>query len=110
MVSSLSETDPGVSNLGCWKDTRDRAVPVLYASFRFQLNWDRIEHSVEQCLRVAKAMNMKYFAVQFYGECWGTHENNHNAPADYQKHGSKNNCFKNKVGMRWSFVMYQINF
>ena len=94
---------PRISPIGCYADTRDRALPILLKSFRDQINWHSMNKTVNQCARVAHGSGYPYFAVQFYGECWtGT-----NANATYNKHGESTECWEG-VGKHWANFVYKL--
>ena len=78
------ENLPSLQPAGCYgDDLYDRALPVNYANFRDEIIWDNMELTVNQCARVAYDKGYEYFAIQFYGECWGGKDDENS----YAKHG-----------------------
>ena len=66
-----TEPMPNPEPVGCFWDYFDRALPDHYANFRDQIIWKNMNLTVNQCARVAQDKGYEYFAVQFYGECYG---------------------------------------
>ena len=66
---------------------------------------------MNQCARVAYDKGYEYFAVQFYGECYGGKD----AGKTYAKHGKSEDCWEfdkqngHEVGGEWSNFVYRIN-
>ena len=82
---------PSLQPLGCYYDNRDdRALPVHYANFRNWIVWTRMELTVNQCARVAQDAGYEYFAVQFYGECYGGKD----VGNSYAKYGKSTDCWE----------------
>ncbi|XP_015775193.1 PREDICTED: uncharacterized protein LOC107353357 [Acropora digitifera] len=82
---------PELEPLGCYHDNiSDRALPDLYANVRDQIIWTQMNVTVNQCARVAQDIGYEYFAVQFYGECFGAMK----AGENYDKYGKSTNCWK----------------
>ena len=65
---------------------------------------------MNQCARVAYDKGYEYFAVQFYGECWGGKD----AGKNYAKHGKSEGCWEfdketgHGVGEEMSNFVYKI--
>ena len=57
---------------------------------------------VWSCYKEAKKQNMKYFAVQFFGECWAS-----NSPISYQKYGKTATCWSG-VGFQNTNYVYKV--
>ena len=73
LLDFLPDSLPDLQPLGCYKDNGgDRALPNNYANFRSQINWSEWPQleTVQKCAQVALNKGYKYFAVQFYGECY----------------------------------------
>ncbi|XP_068740086.1 neurogenic locus Notch protein-like isoform X3 [Montipora capricornis] len=75
--------------LGCFKDKRnDRAMDKMLKNLRKNIDWSDISKIIQMCSRIARGYskpdmpNVRYFAIQYYGECWGG-----SADAYYDKHG-----------------------
>ncbi|XP_078360691.1 uncharacterized protein LOC144645089 [Oculina patagonica] len=49
-----------------------------------------MELTVHQCAHVAYDKGYEYFAIQFYGECWGGKD----AGKSYDKYGRSRRCWK----------------
>ena len=61
--------------------------------------------TIRQCALVARDIGYKYFAVQFYGECWSSAD----AALTYNKHGvqtNPNKCWAN-VGAAGTNYVYR---
>ncbi|KAK2559265.1 A disintegrin and metalloproteinase with thrombospondin motifs 6 [Acropora cervicornis] len=102
---------PVLEPLGCYHDNiSDRALPDLYANVRDQIIWTQMNVTVNQCARVAQDIGYEYFAVQFYGECFGGMK----AGENYDKYGKSTNCWKFDknsdfaVGSHFSNFVYRI--
>ena len=102
---------PSLQPIGCYRDTvYDRALPAYYANFRDQIIWSQMELTVDQCARVAHDEGFEYFAVQFYGECYGGKD----AKKTYAKFRESTECWefdKGKgfgVGASLSNFVYRI--
>ena len=68
----ITDHEPSLQPLGCYNDSStDRALSDLYANFRSQIIWTKMELTVKQCARVAYNKGYEYFAIQVYGECFG---------------------------------------
>ena len=81
---------PNPEPVGCFWDYFDRALPDHYANFRDQIMWKNMHLTVNQCARVAQDKGYEYFAVQYYGECYG----GKNAENTYNKYGKSTYCWK----------------
>ena len=81
---------PNLQPLGCYRDeVGNRALPDNYANFRNQIIWTKMELTVHQCARVAHDKGYKYFAVQYYGECYGGNDGG----SSFAKHGNSTECW-----------------
>lgn len=56
---------------------------------------------VEMCYEAAKKANKKYFAIQFYGECWVSDTDS------YKLYGPSTNCW-NGVGRDYDNYVYEM--
>ena len=110
----LPDNLPDLQPLVCHKDRgRDRALPIIYANFRSQINWWEWPQlkTVQQCAQVAFNKGYAYFAVQFYGVCY----TGNNASQTYNKHGGSDNCVETdktlgfRVGEADTNFVYRIN-
>lgn len=80
---------PNPEPVGCFWDYFDRALPDHYANFRDQIIWKNMNLTVNQCARVAQDKGYEYFAVQYYGECYG----GKNAENMYNRYGKSTYCW-----------------
>ena len=102
---------PNLQPIGCYNDSaKERALPVLYANARGNIDWFNMELTVNQCAQVAR-IGYEYFDVQFYGECYS----DRNAKESYAKYGNiTEGCweFDNQtgfaVGKEGANFVYQI--
>lgn len=90
-------------DLGCWRDTGDGRTMTMLENFRGQIDWFHLEKTVEKCYEAAKKKNKKYFAIQFYGECWVSDTES------YKVHGPSTNCW-NGVGRDYDNYVYEVLF
>jgi len=88
-------------DLGCWRDVGDGRTMKLLANFRRQIDWFHLEKTVEMCYEAAKKANKKYFAIQFYGECWVSDTDS------YKLYGPSTNCW-NGVGRDYDNYVYEM--
>ena len=56
---------------------------------------------VEMCYEAAKKANKKFFAIQFFGECWVSDTES------YKVHGPSTNCW-NGVGRDYDNYVYEV--
>jgi len=89
--------------LGCYKDTRDRAMPHY---FKTVISKD-YKYIFEECRKEAEKRGYDYFGVQYWRECWGSKD----AYKTYDKHGCQKNCEvqgEYGTGTHWSNFMYHL--
>lgn len=105
------EPVPKLEPLGCYRDDgNNRTLPDLYANFRNQIRWRQMNLTVNQCARVAHDIGYEYFAIQFYGECFG----GRNAGTRYNKYGKSSSCWEFEkesrlgIGSHFSNFVYRI--
>ena len=99
---TLCEKDlPGIfsvpvthEHLGCYKDTRNRAMPV---------SLPRGSNLLQDCKQAAAFRGYTVFGIQNGVECWS----GPNAPSTYSKYGSSTAC-SNGLGGPWANDVYQI--
>jgi len=97
--SFFSEWEP----LGCYKDSRDRAMPHYFKT----VVTEDYKHLFEECRKEAERLGYDYFGVQYWKECWGSND----AYKTYDKHGCQNNCKVQGnygIGTHWSNFIYQL--
>lgn len=98
---------PEYEPVGCFKDkTGDRAMSDNYANFRFFIDWHNLNSTIRQCALVARDKGYKYFAVQFYGECWSSPD----AAETYNRHGPQKDLKKCQAGVGALFTNYVYRF
>jgi len=97
------ETTKSFQELGCFKDkAKDRAMGNMLKSFRKFIDWRDMSKTVKNCSDVAKDHKMYYFAIQYYGECYGAPEG-----TKYDRHGKADNCWSG-VGGSYSNFVYRL--
>ncbi|XP_068733417.1 uncharacterized protein [Montipora capricornis] len=87
--------------LGCFKDkAKDRTMDDhMLESLRKYIDWRDMSKTVRNCSEIAKRKKKYYFAIQYYGECWGA-----SADTQYNKHGPSDNCWSGVGGPYTNFV------
>lgn len=89
-------------NLGCWEDRpREGRTMKWLKNLRRQIDWYDMSKTVKKCYELAKEAGRTYFAVQFYGECWVSDDEN------FRNHGQATNCWKG-TGGHWAHYVYKI--
>ncbi|KAJ7328139.1 Lysyl oxidase-like 4 [Desmophyllum pertusum] len=89
-------------NLGCWADKpRKQRTMTLLKNIRKKIDWFDMGKTVTACYSLAKDAGKKYFAVQFYGECWVSDDEK------FREYGQATNCWKG-VGAHWSNYVYKV--
>ncbi|XP_028414604.1 MAM and LDL-receptor class A domain-containing protein 2-like, partial [Dendronephthya gigantea] len=97
----FTEMPCGIQHLGCFNDRYKRALPDLIANLRDKIDWYDMQKTVRECACVAYDKGYKYFAVQFYGECWGAR-----SLIEYDKYGASNDCWSG-VGKDFTNYVYK---
>ena len=92
-------------DLGCWKDTNDRALNRLEGRSQCNLNdkYQDRQNPLVKCRQCAQKHGFVIFAVQNGGECWAARDND-----SYKKHGSSTSCRSDGEGGRWANNVYKI--
>ncbi|XP_065055199.1 uncharacterized protein LOC135683775 isoform X1 [Rhopilema esculentum] len=92
----------GWSSLGCWRDLPARAIAGLEGrSKSLTGNWKTRPNALQACANAAKSENLKVFAVQDGGQCFGGPY----AQLFYDQYGPSNLC-KGGTGGVWSNSVY----
>ena len=102
----FSEPVPKLEPLGCYLDnSHDRAFSDMYASFRSQIIWTDMNHTIHQCAYLARSLGYQYFGIQNYGECWSGKD----ASKTYDKLGKakEGDCWSG-VGSGWRNFVYRL--
>ena len=97
----FQEMPCGVERLGCFKDFSNRSLPDLIVNLRNKIDWYDLQKTVRECACVAHENGYKYFAVQFYGECWGSRDF-----IKFDRYGASNDCVAG-VGKDFTNFVYK---
>ena len=92
-VTSIT-SDTYFNDIGCWKDTEDRAIKGLQPDVV----------GIYPCYERANALGYTVFAVQYGGECYTTST----AAETYNKYGHSTGCAQDGTGGNWAQEVYQI--
>ncbi|XP_078620142.1 zonadhesin-like [Branchiostoma floridae x Branchiostoma japonicum] len=105
VCTGSGSVDPYVS-LGCWRDTADRAIPVLEGTDPRLDNryYPARQNPIEKCYLVAFDRGFRVFAVQDDGQCFGSAD----AHNTYKKYGPSTACAADGEGGPWANEVYQI--
>ena len=95
-----------VQDMGCWKDTADRAIQPVEKQFpALQDNyWTRAE-PLGKCLAATMCLSNNVFSLQNGGWCATTGD----AQDTYQKFGASAACKPDGAGGPWGNQVYKIN-
>ncbi|KXJ27731.1 hypothetical protein AC249_AIPGENE16919 [Exaiptasia diaphana] len=96
-INRFDKNDKLYPREGCFKDKRDRALPVYLGYFH--------KNAVNSCFRAALAKDWRFFGIQNGGECWS----GPNVIATFSKHGAGTKCH-NGLGGVWNTDVYRIAF
>ena len=70
----MSAVTPTFEAIGCFKDDhmKPRPLPILVANLRPDIDWYNPNATIEECAKRTQnhPLKLKYFAIQFYGECY----------------------------------------
>lgn len=90
--------------LGCFKDVpKNRVFKTLLVSFRRNIDWKNVWKVVQSCSQEARKQGMYYFAIQYYGECYGGPNN-----TKYDKYGPSKDCWSSPgVGEKSTNFVYR---
>ncbi|XP_019646607.1 PREDICTED: uncharacterized protein LOC109487084 isoform X2 [Branchiostoma belcheri] len=102
---STAVASPGYVTLGCWKDSSDRAIPILEGTDpRLDGQYRERENAIEKCFQVAVSRGFPVFSVQHGGQCFGSAD----GLSTYMKHGPSSDCAADGKGAAWANQVYQI--
>ncbi|XP_068726247.1 A disintegrin and metalloproteinase with thrombospondin motifs 16-like [Montipora capricornis] len=90
--------------VGCFRDrnTGVRPLPELLSSYRYHIDWNRVNLMVEKCAQDAWAKQFPVFGVQYYAECWS----GPSGYLTYDKDGPNlDGCWQG-VGKGWNNYVY----
>ncbi|XP_020894702.1 uncharacterized protein LOC110233724 [Exaiptasia diaphana] len=101
VLSQESQYEP----VGCFVDKGEaRALPMLVANFRGNIDWNDLTKVVKMCAAAVKAKGYDVFAIQFYGECWSGPD----AGLTYDEYGpSPDGCVNSTVGADYTNFVYR---
>merc|ERR1719378_43711 len=104
-ICTISSTgEPEYYRLGCYKDNRsNRRVPQYIKNLRSSIDWSNMEPTIKACAKLASAKPYTYFAIQFYGECWGGEAS---AATTYYIDGPSDNCYAGTGGHDTNYVYH----
>ena len=92
-------------SLGCFKDTAERAIPILEKTDKILDGHYRTrENAIEKCLQIALNRGFNTFAVQHGGACFGSST----ARNTYNKYGSSSKCASDGKGGPLANEVYAI--
>ncbi|XP_078481335.1 uncharacterized protein LOC108951050 isoform X1 [Ciona intestinalis] len=93
------------NDLGCWRDTRNRAIPTLERTDPSLMDgYKSRSDAILKCARVALARNYEVFAIQHGGWC----ASSANARSTYKKYGTSTACAADGEGGSWANQVYEI--
>lgn len=75
----------------------------LLKNLRDQIDWWNPSYTIRNCSIYAQERKAAYFAIQFYGECWGTT----NPGVCYDKYGPSVKCWHG-LGEHWTNYVYKL--
>lgn len=90
--------------VGCFRDRNAgvRPLPELLSSYRYHIDWNRVNLMVEKCAQDAWAKQFPVFGVQYYAECWS----GRSGYLTYDKDGPNlDGCWQG-VGKGWNNYVY----
>lgn len=91
-------------SIGCYKDTRRRAIRPLEGRSRFlKGNYRRRRDAIRKCFQAAYRRGYKVFALQHQGWCASSRM----AHITYRKYGKSNRC-RNGKGGPWANDVYVV--
>ena len=92
-------------DLGCWRDTIDRAIPPLEGEdVELYGDYQTRTDAVKKCGEAALRKGYTVFAVQHGGWCASSHD----AEFTYSKYGSSGDCYGDGTGGPWANRVYKI--
>ncbi|XP_070540332.1 uncharacterized protein [Ptychodera flava] len=91
------------TSVGCYRDTRDRAIPTLEGSDeRLDGPYRSRSDAIRKCAEVAHSRGFSMFAVQHGGWCASSAD----APTTYDKYGPSSSCENDGEGGPWANEVY----
>ena len=96
--------EPQYIDLGCWKDTGDRAIPTLEGKDPIlDGGYKQRKDSIKKCSEAARKRGYAVFAVQNGVWCASSSD----AESTYAKYGASDECRPNGEGGRLANRVYQ---
>jgi len=71
----------------------------MLKSLRKDIDWLDMSKTVRNCSVIARREKKYFFAIQYYGECWGA-----SVDTAYDRHGPSENCWSGVGGAYTNFV------
>ena len=110
-VSFLVIAKPGTPTfeaVGCFEDKhiKPRPLPILLINLRPFIDWSNLNKTIKECARRTfnhPFLKLKYFGVQFYGECYSGVE----GEKTYNKDGPSKDCIMG-VGKGYANFVYKL--
>ena len=95
----------GVQNLGCWRDTGNRAIQPLEGKHALLRDayWSR-SGAFNKCVQATKDFGYTVFALQHGGWCASAPD----AESTYKKYGASNACAGDGEGGAWANQVYKL--
>merc|ERR1712018_201720 len=91
-VALLSDENQFIESLGCWKDSKPRALsPGWERGYYWKDTYKTRSDAIEKCMRVAVAQKSRIFAVQDGGYCFIKILESNEA---YKQYGPSSNCLR----------------
>ena len=95
----------GIEDIGCYKDTPERAIPLLEAiSPMLGGSYMQRAAAIRRCAKAAYDLQLDIFAVQNGGQCFGGPR----AKVRFNKYGTSTQCPGNGRGGPWANQVYRI--
>nr|CAB3263351.1 uncharacterized protein LOC108951050 [Phallusia mammillata] len=102
-IASISEVT--LTELGCWADTSDRAIPTLEGLDPIlDGNYKARQDAIAKCVQAAHARGYEVFALQNGGWCAGARD----ADLTYKQYGASTNCGNDGEGGFAANQVYRI--
>ena len=94
------------TSLGCWKDSSDdRAIPTMEGKCtHLDAPYQTRTNVFEKCMKCAREMGMKIFALQNGGWCAGTAIDG----MEYMKYGVASTCKADGLGAHGASNVYKL--
>ena len=95
----------GIQNLGCWRDTANRAIQPLEGRHHLLRDaYGTRSGAFDKCVRATKDFGYTVFALQHGGWCASAPD----AESTYRKYGRSNACAGDGEGGPWGNQVYKL--